>query len=203
MTPQRLAPNASDYPTITRRTGLLEALPLPLCVLPDATPQRHIARFQRYAEDSGVLLSPPAKTTMSPALFGRQLAAGCWGLTFANCAQLEVARRHGVPRVFYANQLVGAADIRYVCDELRRDPGFDFYCLVDSVPGVRLLAARVADAAPARPVSVLVEAGLKAAPAGGATSGPPSGAPKPGSPPGPPRPPPWPTASRGLLRTPR
>ena len=139
---------------------LREDLPLPLCVLRDAALERNIARFQRYAEESGVLLSPHAKTTMSPALFGRQLAAGCWGLTFANCAQLQVARRHGVPRVFYANQLVGAADIRYVCDELRRDPGFDFYCLVDSVPGVRLLAARVADANPGRPVSVLVEGGL-------------------------------------------
>ncbi len=146
--------------TASPRNVLREDLPLPLCVLRDAALERNIARFQRYAEESGVLLSPHAKTTMSPALFGRQLAAGCWGLTFANCAQLEVARRHGVPRVFYANQLVGAADIRYVCDELRRDPGFDFYCLVDSVPGVRLLAARVADAGPGRPVNVLVEGGL-------------------------------------------
>jgi len=146
--------------TASPRNVLREDLPLPLCVLRDAALERNIARFQRYTEESGVLLSPHAKTAMSPALFGRQLAAGCWGLTFANCAQLEVARRHGVPRVFYANQLVGAADIRYVCDELRRDPGFDFYCLVDSVPGVRLLAARVADAAPGRPVNVLVEGGL-------------------------------------------
>ena len=81
------------------------------------------------------------------------------GLTFATCAQLEAARRHGVPRVFYANQLVGAADIRYVCGELQRDPGFDFYCLVDSVAGVRLLAERIAAADPGRPVNVLVEGG--------------------------------------------
>ena len=146
--------------TASPRNVLREDLPLPLCVLRATALERNIARFQRYTEESGVLLSPHAKTAMSPALFGRQLAAGCCGLTFANCAQLEVARRHGVPRVFYANQLVGAADIRYVCDELRRDPGFDFYCLVDSVPGVRLLASRVTDAAPGRPVSVLVEGGL-------------------------------------------
>ena len=140
---------------------LREDLPLPLCVLRAAALERNIARFQRYTDQSGVLLSPHAKTAMSPALFGRQLAAGCWGLTFANCAQLQVARRHEVPRVFYANQLVGAADIGYVCDELRRDPGFDFYCLVDSVPGVELLAARVVGAAPGRPVNVLVEGGLQ------------------------------------------
>jgi D-serine deaminase-like pyridoxal phosphate-dependent protein len=65
-----------------------------------------------------------------------------------------------VQRVFYANQLVGAADIRYVCDELRRDPGFEFYCLVDSVDGVQQLAERVAQADPGRRLNVLVEGGL-------------------------------------------
>jgi D-serine dehydratase len=139
---------------------LREDLPLPLCVLRAGALERNVARFQRYTESRGVLLSPHAKTAMSPALFGRQLAAGCWGLTFATCAQLQVARRHGVSRAFYANQLVGAADVRYVCGELRRDPHFDFYCLVDSVPGVRLLAERVAAADPGRPVNVLVEGGL-------------------------------------------
>ena len=117
-------------------------------------------RFQRFREARGVLLCPHAKTSMSPALFGRQLGAGCWGLTFATCAQLKVARRHGVQRVFYANQLVGAADIRYVCDELRRDPGFEFYCLVDSVGGVQQLAQRVAQADPGRRLNVLIEGGL-------------------------------------------
>jgi D-serine dehydratase len=139
---------------------LREDLPLPVCVLRSGVLERNIARFQRFSEASGVLLCPHAKTSMSPALFGRQLGAGCWGLTFATCHQLQVARRHGVQRVFYANQLVGAADIRYVCGELRRDPGFEFYCLVDSVAGVRLLAERVARADPGRPLSVLVEAGL-------------------------------------------
>jgi D-serine dehydratase len=139
---------------------LREDLRLPLCALRAGAVDRNIARFQRFTESSGVLLCPHAKTTMAPALFGRQLAAGCWGLTFATCAQLEVARRHGVPRVFYANQLLGAADVGYVCGELRRDPGFDFYCLVDSVSGVRLLAQRVAQADPGRPVNVLIEGGL-------------------------------------------
>ncbi len=139
---------------------LREEVRLPACVLRDSALGRNIARFQRFTEERGVLLCPHAKTSMSPALFGRQLAAGCWGLTFATCAQLEVARRHGVPRVFYANQLVGALDVGYVCGELRRDPGFDFYCLADSVAGVELLAERVAAADPGRPVNVLVEGGL-------------------------------------------
>jgi len=146
--------------TASGRNVLREDLPLPLCVLRGGALERNVTRFQRFSEASGVLLCPHAKTSMSPALFGRQLEAGCWGLTFATCAQLEVARRHGVQRVFYANELVGAADIRYVCGELRRDPGFEFYCLVDSVAGVQLLAERVAQAGPGRRLNVLIEGGL-------------------------------------------
>jgi D-serine dehydratase len=142
---------------------LREDVRLPACVLRDGALERNIARFQRFTESTGALLCPHGKTSMAPALFGRQQAAGCWGLTFATCAQLEVARRHGVPRVFYANELVGAADIRYVCGELARDPGFDFYCLADSVASVRLLADGVAAAAPGRPVQVLIEGGLPGA----------------------------------------
>jgi D-serine dehydratase len=150
-------PAGSVRPT---QNVLREEVRLPLCVLREGAVERNIARFQRFIDERGVLLCPHAKTAMSPALFGRQLAAGCWGLTFATCAQLEVARRHGVRRVFYANQLTGALDIRYVCGELARDPGFEFYCLADSVAGVELLSGRVAAAGPGRPVNVLVEGGL-------------------------------------------
>ena len=145
---------------VAGRNVLREDFPLPVCVLRAAALARNLARFQRFSEDAGVLLCPHAKTSMSPALFGRQLAAGAWGLTFATGAQVRVAREHGVPRIFYANELVGAADIRFVCDELRRDPGFEFYCLADSVAAVRLLAARVAAARPGRRLNVLVEGGL-------------------------------------------
>jgi D-serine dehydratase len=142
---------------------LREDLPLPVAVLRASVLDRNLAEFQQFSETAGVLLCPHAKTTMAPALFRRQLAAGSWGLTFATGPQVRAAREHGVPRVFYANELVGAADIRYVCAELRRDPGFEFYCLADSVAGVRLLAERVAAQSPGRPVNVLVEGGLAGA----------------------------------------
>ena len=35
-------------------------------------------------------------------------------------------------RIVLANQLVGRKAIDWVLSELKRDPGFDFYCLVDS-----------------------------------------------------------------------
>ncbi len=145
---------------------LREDLPLPVCVLRGSALERNLAEFQRFSEAAGVLLCPHAKTTMAPALFRRQLAAGSWGLTFATGPQVRAARQHGVPRIFYANELVGAADIRHVCAELRRDPGFEFFCLADSVAGVGLLADRIAALGPdgpGRPVNVLVEGGLAGA----------------------------------------
>ena len=152
--------HAVQHPGVLGGNILREDYPLPVCVLRAAVLERNLDRFQRYCDEAGVLLCPHAKTTMSPELFGRQLAAGAWGLTFATGPQVRVAREYGVPRIFYANQLVGAADIRFVCAELRRDPRFEFYCLVDSVAGVRLLAERVAAAQPGRPLNVLVEGGL-------------------------------------------
>ena len=77
------------------RNLLREELPLPVCVLRVGALERNVARFQRFSDAAGVLLCPHAKTSMGPALFGRQLAAAAWGLTFATIPQVQVARRHG------------------------------------------------------------------------------------------------------------
>ncbi len=162
----RCTPRGVAFAFVEAANILREDLPLPVCVLRARVLERNLAEFQRFSEAAGVLLCPHAKTTMAPALFRRQLAAGSWGLTFATGAQVRAARAHGVPRIFYANELVGAADIRFVAAELRRDPEFEFFCLADSVAGVRLLADRIAalgPGGPGRPVDVLVEGGLAGA----------------------------------------
>ena len=139
---------------------LAEDLSFPVCVLLRDRVEHNIAEMQHFADVAGVLLCPHGKTTMSPQLFELQLRAGCWGLTLATADQVQVARRHGVRRILFANELVGAADVRLICDDLRQDPGFDFFCLVDSVAGVELLAERVAAAKPGRPLQVLLEVGF-------------------------------------------
>ena len=73
--------------------------------------------------------------------------------------QLQVARQFGVGRVVLANQLVGKQAIRFVVSELQRDPGFDFYCLVDSAENVASLAAAARKAGLQRPIQVLLEGG--------------------------------------------
>lgn len=141
---------------------LREDLPLPVAVLKASSLDHNSRWMRRFLELSGAAVAPHGKTTMSPQLFQRQLDDGAWGITVANASQLQVARAYGVQRVLLANQLIGQAAIRYVLDELERDPTFDFYCLVDSVEGVELLAreARRRRAPGGRPIQVLVEGGF-------------------------------------------
>ncbi|MEO8137129.1 MAG: amino acid deaminase [Betaproteobacteria bacterium] len=144
---------------------LAEDLPLPLALLKDSSLRHNAAWMKSFRQLTGVTLAPHGKTSMSPELFARQLADGAWGITVATVQQLRVCREHGINRVLMANQLVGRQAIGYVLDELARDRHFQFYCLVDSVAGVELLARAALVRNAGRPLDVLVECGA----AGGRT----------------------------------
>lgn len=121
--------------------------------------------MRRFVAEGGALLCPHGKTTMAPQLFELQLQDGAWGITAATPAHLMTYRRVGVPRIFYANQLIDRATIDFVLAELARDPNFDFYCLIDSGPSLARLVEATARHPTTRPLQVLVELGL----AGGRT----------------------------------
>lgn len=140
-------------------------LPFPLAVLRRSALEHNGAWMRRFLERFGAWIAPHGKTTMSPQLFAMQMEDGAWGITVATAHQLQVCRRFGVRRVVMANQLVDRQAIRYVLDELHRDPDFDFFCLVDSVAGVRMLAEAAREHPLSRPVQVLLEGGF----AGGRT----------------------------------
>src|SRR5258708_35866821 len=120
---------------------LREDLPLPLAVLKESALAHNGAWMRRFLDLSGARIAPHGKTTMAPQLFERQFADGAWGMTLATIQQVQVARDFGVSRIVLANQLIGRQALRYVVSELKSDPGFDFYCLVDSAGTVRALAA--------------------------------------------------------------
>src|SRR3954447_11620904 len=138
---------------------LAEDLPLPLAVIKESALAHNGAWMRRFLDLSGARIAPHGKTTMAPQLFARQLADGAWGITVATVQQLQVAREFGVGRVVLANQLVGRQAIRFVVSELEREPGFDFYCLVDSAENVATLAAAAREAGLQRPIQVLLEGG--------------------------------------------
>lgn len=132
----------------------------PVAVLKTAALAHNLAWMRAFCERHGVLLAPHGKTTMSPQLFGAQLANGAWGITLASASQVQVAHRFGVRRVLLANQLIAPADIRAILALLRGDPDFECVVLADSLAGVARLAQAVGVHPLQRPLPVLVELGL-------------------------------------------
>lgn len=132
----------------------------PVLLLRDDLLTENIQALQRFCGRAGLSLAPHVKTTMSPQLVDRQLAAGAWAVTVATPAQLRTVHRWGVRRVVLANQLVDPDGIDWLGAHLDQDPGFTGYCYVDSEDGVRELARVLAGRGQRRRLPVLVELGM-------------------------------------------
>src|SRR5580698_1148062 len=121
---------------VARKWNLLkEDLSLPVAVLYQDKLRHNLGWMQQFIDAYGLKLAPHGKTTMAPRLFQMQLDAGAWGITLATAQQTHVAYRHGVRRVLMANQLVGKQNMSLIA-ALIADPGFSYYCLVDSADSV-------------------------------------------------------------------
>ena len=140
---------------------LKEDLPLPLAILKESAIENNSRWMTSFLESSGVDIALHGKTTMASQLFQRQLVDGAWGITLADVSQIQVARHFGIKRILLANQLIGRQAIRHVADELRTDPGFEFFCLVDSLCGVHALTNELGSRPPSRPLQVLLEGGFR------------------------------------------
>ena len=158
-----VAPKGLTAPT--RQLGLEHAadggwnvaageLPLPAATLSAAALDHNIATMARWCEQHGALLAPHGKTTMAPALFARQLAAGAWGITVSSARQAQVAVAAGAQRVIVAHQVVDPIQLADLAALARRVEVFVF---VDSVAGYDRLAAHAARDAR---LAVLVEIGI-------------------------------------------
>ncbi|MBB3223866.1 amino acid deaminase [Pseudoduganella umbonata] len=133
---------------------------LPVAVLKTSSLLHNLDWMRAFCARYDVVLAPHGKTTMSPQLFGAQLANGAWGITLATAPQVLAAARCGVRRVLLANELVAPADIRALLALLRDDPAFELFVLADSAEGVRRLSDAAAGAALGRPLPLLLELGI-------------------------------------------
>jgi D-serine dehydratase len=131
----------------------------PVMVLKESALRHNSKLVAAYCKRHDFLLAPHGKTTMAPQLLKLQLDDGAWAVTAATMSQVRVWRAVGVERVILANELIEPAAIRWLAGELNADPAFDFYCLVDSVAGVRLLESELAETRLTRRVQVLLEVG--------------------------------------------
>lgn len=131
----------------------------PVMVLRRTALERNVATMAEYCARHGLSFAPHGKTTMAPALFDAQLAAGAWGITVATGNQLLAARRMGVRRILVANELLDTGVLTWLARELDTDPGLEVLFYVDSPQGIDAAAAAFAAAGGRRPLSVLVEVG--------------------------------------------
>lgn len=137
----------------------LDDLETPVLTVDRAAVDSNIAVMARWAASAGVELAPHGKTTMSPQLWGEQLAAGAWGITLATGWQVQAARAFGVARILLANALVDPVGLAWLAAELDGDPEFEFYSWVDGVETVETMDRHLAAAPGGVRVRVLVELG--------------------------------------------
>lgn len=131
----------------------------PLLTLDAGALEHNLRTMAGWCAEAGVALAPHGKTTMAPALWQAQLAAGAHGITLANLPQVRVARAFGVRRILLANTLLDPAGLGWLAAELAGDPAFAFASWVDSAESVRLMDEALRAAGAERPVEVLVELG--------------------------------------------
>ncbi len=139
-------------------------LPLPLAVIRRNALAGNLRWMQSFASERGVGLAPHGKTTMSPQLFGWQLDAGAWGLTFATVGQLRAGLAAGVRQCLIANQVFRAVDLQGLATLLREHAGLRVVFLVDSLAQLALIEAwHAAQAKAPPPFEVLLEIGVPGA----------------------------------------
>ncbi len=141
-------------------------LMFPVAVLLDNTLRSNSAWMRQFLELTGADIAPHGKTTMAPALFKQQIEDGAWAISAATMHHVRAYRRFGVSRIFLANQLIGNGAADWLVAELRSDPAFEFFCLVDSRAGIAELAAAVQRGGLQRPINVLLEVGADGGRAG-------------------------------------
>ena len=132
-------------------------LPTPLLTLDAAAVEHNITVMAAFTAAHGVELAPHGKTTMSPALWHRQLAAGAYAITVATAWQLRVAAAAGVRRILHAGAMLDPRDLRAVATLLDADPDSAVLVWADSPEAVALTASGYPR--DARPLSVLVDRG--------------------------------------------
>lgn len=117
----------------------------------------NIAWMAQFAAQSQVKFSPHGKTTMAPAIFKMQLAAGAYAITVATVHQAVIAAHAGAKRIIMANQLVGKANFIQLA-QLLNQHDIDFYCLVDDVDNIAAIGTFFAKQALS--IKLLIELGV-------------------------------------------
>lgn len=132
-------------------------LPTPVLTLDRSAVEHNIGVMAGFLATHDVALAPHGKTTMSPQLWRRQLAAGAWAITVATPWQLRVAAAHGVRRIMHAGAMLTPTDLAESANILDNDAESRILVWADSSSEVALI--RAGYPVGSRPLDVLVDRG--------------------------------------------
>ena len=135
-------------------------LPLPLALLKASALTHNLNWMRDFCQARGLDIAPHGKTTMSPELYARQIAAGAWGISFATVYQAALGARHGVRRFIIANQVLQAADLQALARLLKTYPGLQVHFLVDSLAQAQAVETWQRQNDPDTVFTVLLELGI-------------------------------------------
>lgn len=164
-TDTRIAPSDKGFPSgsvgMTFQEFLvgkptLDEFSTPLLVLRKDLIDHNISTMAAWTARRGFELMPHGKTTMAPALWRAQLAAGATGITVATIWQAQIAATHGAGTVMLANTLVDPVGLRWLTHQQQHHP-FQFFSWVDSVQTVERMESTLRDVG--GQVDVFVEMG--------------------------------------------
>jgi D-serine deaminase-like pyridoxal phosphate-dependent protein len=139
---------------------------LPRLLIRGTALESNVNEMQRWVDSVGAVLAPHAKTTLSPALVRRQMAAGAWGATAASVRQARGLVALGVSRVIVANEVVDPPDIAWMGSLLTNPGGPELFCFVDSSVGLERICRVLEQLTIVRPLGVLIEHGYTGGRAG-------------------------------------
>lgn len=136
---------------------LAEDACLPALIIKQKALDNNIQWMQSYADACHVSLAPHGKTTMTPEIFKRQVAAGAWAIGVGSAYQAKIAAEAGINRIIIANQLIGKANMT-VISSLKLNSDTVIYCCVDSVENARQLSEHFVRQG--QTINVLLELGV-------------------------------------------
>ncbi|GAA1185412.1 MULTISPECIES: alanine racemase [Nesterenkonia] len=143
--------------------NIRDELPTPMLTVDTETVVSNIEQMAEWTAEQGVQLAPHGKTTMTPALWRAQLAAGAVGITVANFSQARVAVEAGAPLVVIANEFLTPPGLSWLRGVLAED-GPEIMCWADSVRAVERMQSALGRTR--RRVQVCVEVGIEGKRAG-------------------------------------
>lgn len=135
------------------------SMALPVLTLDLGAFASNAAALLSYAQRTGALLAPHAKTPMIPELALAIVDRGAWGTTVASVRQAAVMARAGLKRLLIANEVGGAAGAGQLARFVTLWPDVEVFCFADSVGAVAALRTAASEAGPGQPLRVFAEVG--------------------------------------------